>query len=36
MRNCPLNVAIWRFLVSLVSGTGLDRMMGKEVGLVRA
>lgn len=36
MRNCPLNVAIWRFLVSLVSGTGLDRMMGTEAGLVRA
>lgn len=36
MRNCPLNVAIWRLLVSLISGTGLDRMMGKEAGLIRA
>lgn len=30
--ECPLNVAIWRLLVSLVSGTGLDRIMGKEAG----
>lgn len=27
MRKCPSNIATWR---SLVSGTGLDRVIGKE------